>query len=161
MHVKHVASPERVLIRTIAGASRKLDEDLGLSPLQAIDRLLKINAKFKGLWIRFPWLVLENGQPLAANMPVPQMLAEIAKHGEPIGIAGVALLQEAKRYTTLKMLFRKDEKSHESVEKSAESTLNLIMRRSRLMEQPFEGFENLGDLAELEAKLEKEKRTDR
>ena len=155
------ASSERVLIRTIAGASRKLDEDLRLSPLQAIDRLLKMSAKFKSLWIRFPWLVLEGGQRLAANMPVPQMLAEIAKYGEPIGIAGVALLQEAKRYTTLKMMFRKDEKSREKVEQSAETTLNVIMRQSRLMQEPFEGIENLGDLAEVEAKFKKEKRRDR
>jgi len=156
--VSNDAPTERVLIRTIAGASRKLDDDLGLSPLQAIDRLLKINAKFKGLWIHFPWLVLEGGQHIAANMPVPQMLTEIAKHGEPIGIAGVALLQEAKRYTTLKMLFRKDEKSRERVEKSAETTLDAIMRRSRFMPESFEGLEHFGDLAELEAKFEKEKR---
>jgi hypothetical protein len=154
-------SPERVLIRTIAGASRKLDEDLGLSPLQAIDRLLKISAKFKEFWIHFPWLVLEGGQHLAANMPVPQMLAEIAKHGEPIGIAGVALLQEAKRYTTFKMMFRKAAKSRETLEESAETTLNVIMRRSRRMEEAFEGLENLGDPAELETRLEKERRRDR
>lgn len=135
-----------------------MDEDLTLSQLEAIDRLIKINARFKGLWINFPWLVLADGRRLAANMPVPQMLAEIQKYGDPIGIAGVALLQEAKRYTTLKMMFRKDEESRTTVEKSADTTLNVIMRRSRLMEGPFEGIENLGDAAELEAKLEKEKR---
>lgn len=130
-------SIERTLIRTIAGASRILDENLDLSPLQAIDRLLKINAKFKGLWIQFPWLVLRDGQRLGANMPVPQMLAETAKHGDPIGIAGVALLQETKRYTTLKMMFRHDEKSRTTVEKSADAALEVVINRSRRMQGLF------------------------
>jgi hypothetical protein len=135
-------SIERSLIRTIAGASRKLDEDLNLSPLQAIDRLIKINAKFKGLWIHFPWLVLAGGQHLAANMPVPQMLAAIAKHGDPVGIAGVGLLQETKRYTTLKMMFRKDEKSRTTLEKSADTALEIVMRRSRRMQKLFRAQES-------------------
>lgn len=133
---------ERTLIRTIAGASRKLDEDLHLSPLEAIDRLIKINAKFKGLWIHFPWLVLENGQHLAANVPVPQILAEIEKHGDPIGIAGVALLQETKKYTTLKMMFRKDEKYRRIVEESADTTVAVVMKRSRLMQELWDNVED-------------------
>lgn len=140
---------ERALIRTIAGASRKLDEDLGLSPLQAIDRLLKMNAKFKGLWIHFPWLVLESGQHLSANMPVPQMLAEIAKHGEPIGIAGVALLKTTQRFTVLKMMFRKDERNRKTVEKSADTALDVFTKRIQRMQELF-------DSAEIPAELEKE-----
>jgi hypothetical protein len=141
-------SAERELIRTIAGASRKLDEDLSLSSLQAIDRLLKMNTRFNELWIRFPWLVLEGGQRLAANMPVPQMLAEIAKYGDPIGIAGVALLEEAKRYTTLKMMFRKDERSRKTVEKSAETTLHRIMKWNRCMKELSEGVESSSEETE-------------
>jgi hypothetical protein len=138
----HKSTTERTLIRTIAGSSRKLDEDLNVSPLQAIDRLIKINAKFKGLWIHFPWLVLAGGQPLGANIPVPQMLAQIARHGDPIGIAGVALLQETKRYTTLKMMFRNDEKSRTTVEKSADTALEIVMRRSRRMQELFRAQES-------------------
>jgi hypothetical protein len=132
---------ERALIRTIAGASRKLDQDLELSPLQAIDRLLKMNVNFKELWVHFPWLVLEHGQHLAANMPVPQMLAEIEKHGEPIGLAGVALLQTTQRYTALKMMFRKDEKSRKTVEKSAEVALDVLTRRIRRMQELWESVD--------------------
>src|SRR5438309_1659734 len=129
---------ERALVRTIAGASRKLDEDLDLSALQGIDRLLKINAKFKGLWIHFPWIVLEGGQHLAANMPVPQMLAEIAKHGQPIGIAGVALLKTTQRFTALKMMFRKDEKNRKTVEKSADTALDVFTKRVQRMQELFD-----------------------
>jgi hypothetical protein len=133
---------ERALIRTIAGSSRKLGDNLNLSPLQAIDRLLKMNAKFRELWIQFPWLVLKDGQRLAANMPVPQMLSEIAKHGDPIGIAGVALLQETKRYTTLKMMFRNDENSRAKVDKSADTVLEVVMRRSRYMQELWDGVKD-------------------
>jgi hypothetical protein len=139
--VKESTSVERAFIRTVAGASRKLDEDLNLSSLQAIDRLLKINTKFKGLWIHFPWLVLEGGQRLAANMPVPQMLSEITKHGEPIGIAGVALLEETKRYTKFKMMFCKDERKRKAVEKSADDALEVFTRRVRRMQELDETFE--------------------
>lgn len=113
------AQTERALIRTIAGASRKLDQDLGLSPLQAIDRLQKLSEKFCEQWIRpSPWLVLEDCWTLPASMPVAKMLDDIEKHGKPIGIVGMCLLKHSQRYAVLKMLFRKDEKSRKTVQES-------------------------------------------
>jgi len=116
-------STERALIRTVAGSSRKLDEDLKLSPLQAIDRLQKLNEKFREHWIGAPWLVLEDHHNIPADMPVPEMLNEISQHGEPIGIVGLARLS-ANRQTVLKMMFRSDEKSRRAVEQSATAAID-------------------------------------
>jgi hypothetical protein len=116
--VRVEAQTERALIRTIAGASRKLDEDLKLSSLQAIDRLQKLDTKFRPLWWKHPFLVLEDSYALPARMPVQKMLAEIAAHGQPIGIVGVAVLSD-KKWNVLKMMFRADAKARETVENSA------------------------------------------
>jgi|SRR6185312_2154122 len=131
------AQTERALIRTIAGASRKLDEDIKLSPLQAIDRLQKLDAKFRAQWISFPWLVLSDCYTIAANMPVPQMLTEIERHGAPIGIVGMCLLKHSQRYAVLTMMFRKDEKSRKTVQKSAQAAMEHLtghVRNIRLHE---------------------------
>jgi len=113
------AQTEHALIRTIAGASRRLDHDLTLSPLQAIDRLQKFNAKFQKYWLAAPWLVLEDSpHVLSATLPVSVMLEEIGKHGQPIGIVGLA--QVTKRQdSVLVMHFRKDDRNRKIVEKSA------------------------------------------
>jgi hypothetical protein len=130
--VPSVAQTERALIRTIAGSSRKLDEDLTLSPLQAIDRLLKLADRFRDQWIPpAPWLVLEDGYPLPATMPVADMLTEIERHGAPIGIVGAALLKLSKRYSILKMMFRKDERTRKTIEVSAQAALEDLNRRIR------------------------------
>jgi hypothetical protein len=135
-------STERALIRTVAGASRKLDEDLNLSPLQAIDRLQKINLKFREHWIDVPWLVLEDCFTLPAHMPVPKMLAEIAKHGNPIGIVGVAWLKTTNRYTVLQMMFRKDEKSRKTVDRSAQAASDMTTERIRRIRNLHERAKN-------------------
>lgn len=120
------------MIRTIAGASRKLDENLNLSPLQAIDRLQKIHAKFHEQWIvPSPWLVLEDCWTIPASMPVPKMLEDMEKHGKPLGIVGAARLKFSQRHAVLRMLFRKDEKSRKTVETSAQAALNDLNERLR------------------------------
>lgn len=133
---------ELALIRTIAGASRRLDEDLDLSPLQAIDRLQKLDAKFREQWIDVPQLVLGDGHTLPANMPVPQMLTEIAEHGIPIGIVGTALLKSTQRYTVLRMMFRKDEKSWKTVEASAQAAMDRLTERIRRIQNLYERAKN-------------------
>jgi hypothetical protein len=135
-------STERALIRTIAGASRKLDEDLNLSPLQAIDRLQKINLKFQEHWIGVPWLVLEDCFTLPANMPVPRMLEEITAHGNPIGIVGVALLKTTNRFAVLQMMFRKDEKSRKTVDRSARAASDMTTERIRRIQNLHERVKN-------------------
>ena len=115
-----IPKEEKTLIRTIAGAARPLDEDLNLSPLQAIDRLQKFSEKFRELWLYYsPWLVLKDGWTLAAQMPVQDMLADIKTHGEPVGIVGIAELTFSKRDAVLRLYFRKDKKSRETVDASA------------------------------------------
>ena len=66
----------------IAGAQRALKENLDLSPLQAIDRLQKLHARFKEEGISAPWIVLPDVHCIPATMPVPEMLDTIAKHGD-------------------------------------------------------------------------------
>jgi len=126
-----LAATERSLIRTMAGASRPLDADLPLSPLQAIDRLQKFDIKFRECWVGWPWLVLEDRYTLPANMPVHKMLDEIEAHGNPIGIVGLALLPRSKRYAVLQMHFRKDEKSKKTVEHSAKVATEILAARIR------------------------------
>jgi hypothetical protein len=113
------------LVRTIAVASRKLDEDMNLSPLQAIDRLQKLHGKFQKHWYGSPWLVLVDGHPLPASVPVGKMLEEIEKHGEPIGIVGVARITK-RQDSVLVMNFREDERSQKTVEKSAQDAKALV-----------------------------------
>jgi hypothetical protein len=122
---KRIDAQSEALIRTIAGASRKLDEDLNLSSLQAIDRLQKLDEKFRPLWWKHPFLVLEDGYAIPAHMPVPTMLAQIETHGQPVGIVGVATLS-TKKWTVLKQMFREDEKSRNTVESSATLAVSLF-----------------------------------
>ena len=119
---------ERALIRTIAGSSRKLQDDLSLSPLQAIDRLQKLSEKFREQWIRpSPWLVLEDCWTLPASMSVAKMLEDIEKHAKPIGIVGMCLLKYSQRYAVLKMLFRKDEKTRKTVGESEREAMKRLV----------------------------------
>jgi len=123
-------STERALIRTVAGATRKLDEDLNLSPLQAIDRLQKLHERFHEHWIRpSPWLVLEDCWTLPASMPVAKMLEDIQTHGKPIGIVGAAWLESVQRDVVLRMSFRRDEKSRKTIEISAQAAVNEVKAR--------------------------------
>ena len=117
------------LVRTIAVASRKLDDDMNLSPLQAIDRVQKLDAKFKKHWYLSPWLVLADGHPLLASVPVAKMLEEIEEHGAPIGIVGVAHIT-TRQDSVLVMKFRKDERSQKIVEKSAHDAKALADKAS-------------------------------
>ena len=133
---------ERALIRTIAGAQRRLDEDLNMSPLQAIDRLQKLNVKFRDQWIDAPWLVLADCFCLPAAMPVAKMLEEISTHGEPIGIVGMALLKTTQRYAVLKMMFRKDDKNRKTVEKSATAATDVLLERIRRVRNLYERDKN-------------------
>ncbi len=119
---------ERTLIRTIAGAARPLEEDLNLSRLQAIDKLQKLQEKFREQWIGpSPWLVLEDGWTIP-NAPVDKMLKAMDKHGEPVGMVGIAWLTHSKRIGILQMLFRSktDKKSSQMVKQSAEEALRRL-----------------------------------
>jgi hypothetical protein len=139
--LKQTPSSERTLVRTIAGASRKLDEDLNLSPLQTIDRVQKLNTQFQQYWVGSPWLVLEDGHPLPANMPVAEMLEEISRRGVPVGIVGVALLTK-KRYSVFRMMFRKDEKSRNAVERSAKDADSKMNEHIRSLKNLHEATKN-------------------
>jgi hypothetical protein len=134
MRIEKKAETELTLIRTIAGAARALDEDLKVSPLQAIDRLQKLHSKFEQHWYAPPWLVLEDCYPLPATMPVERMLADIKKHGQPIGIVGVAKLT-TKRDTILRMMFRKDDKSRKTVERSADVATKTLEEADKQAEE--------------------------
>ena len=125
---------ERTLIRTIAGASRKLDEDLDLSDLQAIDRLQDLDRRFREHWVGHPWLVLEDRHVLPADMPVQNMLDQITKHGRPIGIVGVAWLTR-RRETVFRMMFRKDEKNRKTVEGSAKDAEEMVKKVRQMGEE--------------------------
>jgi hypothetical protein len=125
----------------MASASRKLEKDMNLSPLQGIDRLQKFNVKFQKHWLAAPWLVLEDSYVLPAPMPVATMLEEIGKHGQPIGIVGIA--QVTKRQdSVLVMHFRKDDRSRKTVEKSAQEAKAILDKANeeaaRLAKEIFE-----------------------
>jgi hypothetical protein len=118
---------ERELVRTIAGASRKLDKDMEVSPLQAIDKLQKYRERFLEQWIfPSPWLVLEDCYTLPANLSVSKMLEEIENHGAPIGIVGMVWLKFSKRSGVLRVMFRKDDKSRKTIEHSAQAAEQIL-----------------------------------
>lgn len=119
------------MIRTIAGSQRKLTEDMNLSPLQAIDRLQKLHVKFKDYWVTPPWLVLPDCYCLPAQMTVASMMDEIATHGSPIGIVGMALLPGSRRYAVLKMAFKKSRKNLETIEVSGQAAMNKLEEWAR------------------------------
>lgn len=134
------AQTERALVRTIAGASRRLREDLALSPLQAIDRLQKLSEKFREQWIGpSPWLVLEDCWTLPASVPVPKMLEAMERHGQPIGIVGMCLLKYSQRYAVLKLMFRKDEKSRKTVGESEQAAMERLIAYVRQVPNLNEG----------------------
>ena len=113
------------LVRTIAVAARPLEEDINLSPLQAIDQLLTLRDKFQSLWVRgAPWLVLEDYWTIPASMPIPKMLEDMSEHGKPVGIVGGAQIDSGRRDVVFKRFFRKDKKSREPVEVSAQAVEN-------------------------------------
>jgi hypothetical protein len=125
---------ERTLVRTIAGAGRPLDKDIEISPLQAIDRLQKLSATFREQWVYpSPWIVLEDCWTLPASMPVAKMLEDIDKHGKPIGIIGVAWLESIQRDAILRMPFRRDAKSRETLEVSAQAAINDFNARRKAL----------------------------
>lgn len=131
---------ERNLIRTIAGSARPLDEDLKLTRLGAIDRLQKTHEKFREQWIGpSPWLVLEDGWTIP-NAPVEKMLKAMDKHGEPVGMVGIAWLTHSKRVGILQMLFRSkaDAKAAKAVKESAEEALRRLPGLIRQID-PLEG----------------------
>jgi hypothetical protein len=90
-----------------------------------------MHAKFPEQWVTPPWLVLPDCYCLPANMAVANMLEDISKHGEPIGIVGMALLPGSKRYAVLKMAFKKDRKSLEMIEVSGQAAMDKIVEWSR------------------------------
>ena len=122
------------LIRTAAGASRGLSEDLNLTDLQAIDRLRTLDTKFREHWIGHPWLVLADCYVLPAPMPVDKMLAEIATHGKPVGIVGAGLLSTL-RVTVFTMHFCKDKESRAMVERSAKEAEKMAKRVWQMSEE--------------------------
>lgn len=125
-------TPERKLLRTIAGAARPLNKDRNLTTLQAIDKLQKLSEDFREQWVHpSPWLVLEDCWVLPASMSVASMLEDIEKHGKPIGIVGAALLKFSKQYAVLQMSFRKDEKTRKTIQTSAQAALEDLARRVR------------------------------
>ncbi len=96
---------ELSLIKTIAVAARPLEADLPMSRLQMIDRLQKLQAKFRELWISpGPWLVMD-GYALP-NAPVDKMLKKMDEYGDPVGMVGIAFLPHSGKTAVLKMLFR-------------------------------------------------------
>jgi hypothetical protein len=114
--------------RTIASASRKLEKDINLTPLKAIDRLQQLSNDFRDQWIGpSPWLVLEDCYCLPAKMPVQKMLEEMETHGAAIGIVGMALLKETSRHAVLRMLFRKDARSKQTVERSFQTAQRILL----------------------------------
>lgn len=129
VRIGEIPKDEITLVRTIAVAARPLKSDMNLSPLQAIDRLQKLHAKFQEHWISPPWLVLSDCYTLPANMPVAKMLEEISRHGQPIGIVGVVQLKATLRYSVLQMTFRKDKESRNMVAISAQAALNKVNER--------------------------------
>jgi hypothetical protein len=122
---KSSASAPTSLIRTISGSLRPLDKDLKLTRLQAIDRVQRLHEKFQEYWLYPPWLVLPDGHFLVATMPVERMLAEIEKHGHPIGIVGPAQIT-MEQDSILVMHFRKDSRSRKTVEASAQEAKALV-----------------------------------
>ena len=100
------ADLENRLIRTIAGAARPLAEDLKLSRLEAIDKLQKLQEKFREQWIgQSPFFVLKDGWRLPYG-PIDRMLKTMDGHGDPVGMVGLAWLAHSKRVGVLQMLFR-------------------------------------------------------
>ena len=112
--------PELSLIKVMAVAGRPLEKDMQLSRLQAIDRLQKLQERFKDLWIgQSPWLVL-NGY-CCPNVAVEKMLAKMDEYSDPVGMIGVAYLPHSRKIGILKMLFRAraDTQARELVERAA------------------------------------------
>lgn len=124
---------ELSLLKTIAGASRPLDEDLNLSKLQAIDRLQKLQERFRDLWIGpSPWLVLD-GYALP-NAPVDEMLKKMDEHGDAVGMVGIAFLPNSGKIAVLRMLFRSkaNARAQQLVERAAAEA---VRRLPALMRQ--------------------------
>ena len=93
-----------------------------MSRLQAIDRLQKLQERFRDLWIGpSPWLVL-NGYALP-NVAVEEMLKKMDEYGDPVGMIGAAFLPHSKRIGILKMMFRgkADARARQLVEKAADA----------------------------------------
>jgi hypothetical protein len=111
----------------IAGAKRKIKKDLNLSTLQKIDRLQKLHHQFEGRWIGSPWLVCPDVECLPATMPVSEMLEAIAKHGEPCGIVGMALLPQSMTYRVLQVQFKADKECRAAVQKSVETATDKFL----------------------------------
>jgi len=108
---------DKSLIRAEAAYLRKGDNKL--TPLQAIVKLQELRDQFRDQWTgSSPWLVLPDLYALPVEMPVPRMLKEIEKHGEPVGIAGVAMLT-TRQFRVFRMPFLNDTKSRDTVERSA------------------------------------------
>jgi len=139
-----IEKDEMSLIKTIARASRPLDEDLNLSKLQAIDRLQKLHERFREQWIGpSPWLVLEDGWTMPHYAPVEKTLQAMDKHGAAVGMVGIAWLPTAKRIGILQMLFRSkaDKKSSEMVRQSAEEAMRRLPGLLQQLNIPLKGSE--------------------
>lgn len=140
--VDHEKEIELRLLKTIAGASRPLDEDLELTPLQAIDRLQTLHKKFREQWIGpSPWLVLKNGWTMAHYEPVEKILQAMEKNGEAVGMVGIAWLPTAKRIGILQMLFRRKADKHagEMVRQSAEEAMRRLPGLLQQIDIPLKG----------------------
>jgi hypothetical protein len=129
-----ISPEEKSLTRMIAGATRKLDTDLNLTTLQAIDKLQRLDSQYRERWYGHPWLILADKFTLKADMPVAAMLAEIEKHGPPVGIVGVAAVTSV-RDSVFAMHFRADSKSRKIVEESAQVAQRYLDEATKIAQQ--------------------------
>lgn len=130
------------LLKTIAVASRPLQNDMNLSRLETIDRLQKLHAKFREQWIGpSPWLVLEDGWTMPHYAKVETILSKMHEHGDAVGMVGIAWMPTAKRIGILQMLFRKkaDKKSSATVRASAEEALRRLPGLLQQLDIPLKG----------------------
>ena len=137
-----IEEKEMSLIKTIARASRPLDEDLDLSKLQAVDKVQKLHERFREQWIGpSPWLVLEDGWTMPHYAPVEKTLSAMEKHGDAVGMVGIAWLPTAKRIGILQMLFRRKANKHasEMVRQSAEEAMRRLPGLLQQVNIPLKG----------------------
>lgn len=121
----------------LSASFRPRERDTALTTHQKIDRLISLYLDFPDVWAAAPWLVLADGWTVQATAAVPVIMQQIAGHGEPIGLVGVAVIS-ARRWTCYRQYFTTDGASRALVEKSAVEAEKTFIRAMQAI-NPLEG----------------------
>jgi hypothetical protein len=136
-HLQEITPEEAKVASQLSASFRPRERDTELTTHQKIDRLISLYLEFPDVWAAAPWLVLTDGWTVQAFTAVPGILQQIAAHGEPIGLVGLAVIS-ARRWTCYRQHFKTDKKSRALVEKSATEAEKTFIRAMQSI-NPLEG----------------------